>query len=283
MKHLLQFLLKYNHWILFLLLEGISLFLLFRFNQYQGSAFFTSSNYVVGNLYSWRSGVTQYFNLETINDELVQRNIELGLEIEQLRKSLYDITADSSGIERLKEEALSAYVTWKAHVINNSITRTDNYITIDKGEADGIRQEMGVLSGNSVVGIVYLTSEHFALVLPVLNSKSSISCKIKGSDYFGFLKWEGNSSSYAYLKDLPRHSVFSLGDTIVTSGHSAVFPPGIPVGTVDEMDDSNDGLSYLLKVKLFTDFGRLNDVRVIATTHRDEQMMLENAAKPSKK
>ena len=278
MKHLLQFLLKYNHWILFLVLEGISLFLLFRFNQYQGSAFFTSSNYVAGTLYTWRSSVTQYFGLQSMNDQLVERNMELGLEVERLRRTLYNLTADSSGIERLKAEALGEYVTWKAHVINNSITRTDNYITIDKGEADGIRQEMGVISGNGVVGIVYLTSANYALVLPVLNTKSSISCKIKGSDYFGFLKWEGNSSQYAYLKDLPRHSLFALGDTIVTSGHSAVFPAGLPIGTVYEMDDSSDGLSYLLKVKLFTDFGRLNDVRIIAKARREEQLLLENSA-----
>ena len=105
---------------------------------------------------------------------------------------------------------------------------------------------------------------------------------MKRSDYFGFLKWEGGSSEYAYVKDMPRHSQFSLGDTIVTSGHSTVFPPGIPVGTVENMEDSHDGLSYPLQIKLFTDFARLNDVRVISPKRRDEQLELEEQVTKTK-
>ena len=138
---------------------------------------------------------------------------------------------------------------------------------------------MGVVDGRGVVGIVYLTSSHYSVVIPVLNSKSSISCKIKNSDYFGFLKWDGGSSEYAVVKDMPRHSLFSLGDTVVTSGHSAVFPAGIPVGTVEDMEDSHDGLSYLLKVKLFADFGRLDAVRVIAKEGQEERLELEGKVK----
>jgi rod shape-determining protein MreC len=164
----------------------------------------------------------------------------------------------------------------EAKVINNSLTYADNYITLNKGENHGIRPEMGVVDGNGVVGIVYLTSPNYSIVIPVLNSKSSISCKIRKSDYFGFLKWDGGSSRYAVVKDMPRHSLFSLGDTVVTSGHSAVFPAGIPVGTVEEITDSDDGLSYLLTVKLFADFGRLNNVRVISEEGHLELLELEN-------
>ena len=178
----------------------------------------------------------------------VQKNVELELQLESIRKALIEATEDSSGVEQLKQEALAGYDIFKASVINNSVTHADNYITLDKGEADGIRSEMGVVNGSGVVGIVYLTSPHYSIVIPVLNSKSSISCKIKRSDYFGFLKWDGGSSEFAFIKDMPRHSLFSLGDTIVTSGHSAVFPSGIPVGTVDDIADSHDGLSYLLRV-----------------------------------
>ena len=132
---------------------------------------------------------------------------------------------------------------------------------------------------NGIVGIVYQTSAHYAIVLPVLNSKSSISCKIRRTDYFGSLKWSGSSSLYAWLRDIPRHSEFSLGDTVVTSGHSAVFPEGIPVGMVDDIMDSHDGLSYVLKVKLFTDFARLNDVNVISARGQSEQAVLEDNIK----
>ena len=282
MRNLLNFFLKYNDWFLFILLEVISFVLLFRFNNYQGSAFFTSSNQVIGMVYEATNKVTGYFHLKTINDDLVQKNVELELQVERLRSVLMDLTADSTEIERMKSNALLEYDIYRAKVINNSLTHADNYITLNKGEDDGIRSEMGVISGSGVVGIVYQTSPNYSVVIPILNSKSSISCKIKRSDYFGFLKWDGGSSQYATVKDMPRHSLFTLGDTIVTSGHSAVFPGGIPIGTVEDMSDSHDGLSYLLKIKLFTDFGRLSDVRVIAKKEQEEQLELEKQFKKSK-
>ena len=283
MRNLLNFFLKYNYWFLFILLEVISFALLFRFNNYQGSAFFTSSNQMAGMVYEAANNVTGYFHLKSINDDLVQKNVELELQMERLRSALMELTSDSTGLERMKSDALKGYDIYRANVINNSLTHVDNYITLDKGENDGIRSEMGVINGSGVVGIVYHTSSNYSVVIPILNSKSSISCKIKRSDYFGFLKWEGGSSEYATVKDMPRHSLFSLGDTIVTSGHSAVFPGGIPIGTVEDISDSHDGLSYLLKVKLFTDFGRLNDVRVIAQKGQEEQIELEQKVKGGRK
>ena len=279
MRNLLDFFLKYNNWFLFIFLEVISFALLFRFNNYQGSVFFTSSNYMAGAVYETANSVTGYFHLKSINDDLAQKNVELELQMERLLEKLTELTHDSTGIERMRKESLSGYNIFKAKVVNNTLTHADNYITLDKGEKDGIRSEMGVVDGNGVVGIVYMTSDHYSVVIPVLNSKTSISCKIKNSDYFGFLKWDGGASNYAVVKDMPRHSLFSLGDTIVTSGHSAVFPSGIPVGTVEDMSDSHDGLSYSLKVKLFTDFGKLNDVRVIAKKTQEEQLRLEKRVK----
>ena len=283
MRNLLNFFLKYNYWFLFILLEVISFALLFRFNNYQGSAFFTSSNQMAGMVYEAANNVTGYFHLKSINDDLVQKNVELELQMERFRSALMELTSDSTELERMKSDALKGYDIYRANVINNSLTHVDNYITLDKGENDGIRSEMGVINGSGVVGIVYHTSSNYSVVIPILNSKSSISCKIKRSDYFGFLKWDGGSSEYATVKDMPRHSLFSLGDTIVTSGHSAVFPGGIPIGTVEDMSDSHDGLSYLLKVKLFTDFGRLNDVRVIAQKGQEEQLELEQKVKGGRK
>ena len=135
---------------------------------------------------------------------------------------------------------------------------------------------MGVACGNGVVGIVYKTSPHYSVVISILNSKSSISCKIVNSQYFGYLKWEHGDSRYAYLKDLPRHAEFNLGDTVVTSGYSTVFPEGVMIGTVDDMTDSNDGLSYLLKIKLSTNFGKISNVRVFAKNDQEEQKELEH-------
>ena len=205
MRNLLNFFLKYNHCFLFVLLELLSFTLLFRFNHYQGSVFFTSSNRLVGSIYEVANQVTGYFHLKSINDNLVQKNVELELQMEYLRNALVSITRDSASIDRLKKDALDDYDIYNARVINNSLTHIDNYITIDKGNKNGISRDMGVVDGNGIVGIVYLTSDNYSVIIPVLNSKSNISCKIKRSDYFGFLKWEGGSSESWIVKDMARH------------------------------------------------------------------------------
>lgn len=278
MKNLLNFLIKYNYWFLFILLEVISFALLFRFNRYQASTFFTTSNRIVGNVYELSGGITSYFHLKTVNAELLDKNIYLEQQVALLQKTLASAGIDSTRIDQLKDSVLSGYTILKAEVINNSLNRPDNYITLNKGLNDGIRPEMGVINGNGVVGIVYMASPHYSVIIPILSSKSSISCKIKNTDFFGYLKWEGGDSGYAYLKDLPRHARFSLGDSIITSGFSAVFPSGILIGTVDDIADSHDGLSFLLKIKLSTDFGKLSDVRIIAKNRQREQNELEERA-----
>lgn len=275
MRNLLNFLIKYNYWFLFIILEMVSLFLLYRFNNYQQGVFFTSSNLVVGKIYEASSSVTGYFHLRTANDDLLERNMLLEQRVSVLEDMLKEYMPDSLMFADRVNELKPDYTFHKAHVINNSVSRADNYITIDKGAADGIRPEMGVVDGRGVVGIVYLTSSSYSVVISLLNSKSNISCKIKSSDYFGYLRWEEADSRYAYLKDLPRHAHFSLGDTVITSGYSTVFPEGVMVGTVDDMSDSTDGLSYNLKIKLAADFGKLSGVHVLARTGQQEQLELE--------
>lgn len=275
MRNLLNFLIKYNYWFLFLLLEVTSFVLLFRFNRYQHSVFFTSANAVAGIIYELQGGITSYFHLRSVNEDLLSRNMWLEQQVSGLEHMLSAQLGDSTKLHSIERLSMDSIQVFKARVIKNSLTRLDNYITLNQGASDGIHTEMGVVDANGVVGIVYKTSAHYSLVISLLNSKSSISCKILGSDYFGYLKWEGGDSRYAYLKDLPRHAEFNLGDTVVTSGYSTVFPQGIMVGTVDDMEDSHDGLSYLLKVKLATDFGKVSDVRVIARGGQEEQLQLE--------
>ena len=275
MRNLLNFLLKYNHWFLFILLEVISFVLLFRFNHYQHSVYFSSANAVAGKVYEVSGGITSYFHLKSVNEDLLDRIMELEQQNHNLEDALGRHLSDSTELNSIRNLPNTDYQVFKARVINNSLNLVDNYITLNRGSKDGIRPEMGVVDGNGVVGIVYDTSSHYSRVISVLNSKSSISCKIVGSEYFGYLKWEYGDSRYAYLKDVPRHAEFNLGDTVVTSGYSTVFPEGIMIGTVDDMADSNDGLSYLLKVKLATDFGKVSEVRVIARTGQHEQKELE--------
>lgn len=279
MRNLLNFFLKYNYWFLFVLLEVICFVLLFRFNNYQQGVFFTSANVLAGKVYEVSGGISSYFHLKSVNEDLLDRNIALEQQIANLENFLRDRRVDSITMHSIRTLEQEDYKIYKAHVIRNSLNRADNYITLDQGSSSGIRPEMGVVDGNGVVGIVYKTSPSYSLVISVLNSKSSISCKIVGSEYFGYLKWEYGDSRYAYLKDLPRHAEFNLGDTVVTSGFSTVFPAGVMVGTVDDMADSNDGLSYLLKIKLATDFGKLANVRVIARNGQAEQKELEDRVK----
>lgn len=278
MKNLLNFLIKYNYWFLFILLEVISFTLLFRFNHYQSSVFFTSSNRIVGKVYEISGGITSYFHLKSVNTELLDKNLYMEQQVTSLQKALIASGMDSTQIDLLKDSVFNGYTILKAEVINNSLNKTDNYITLNRGLKDGVHSEMGVVNGSGVVGIVYMASPHYSIVIPILNSKSSISCKIKNTDFFGYLKWQEGDSEFAYVKDLPRHAKFSLGDSIITSGYSAVFPPGIMIGTIDNMFDSHDGLSYLLKIKLSTNFGKLSDVRVIAKHMQSEQSDLEERA-----
>ena len=275
MRNLLNFLMKYNYWFLFLLLEVASFVLLFRFNRYQQSVYLTSANGVAGAIYGVAGSVSSYFHLKTVNADLLERNVWLERKVEVLEKAFAEQGPDSVMLHSLENLVSAKYEVYRATVIKNASNRLDNYLTLDKGSVDSIRPEMGVVDANGVVGIVYKTSPHYSLVISLLNSKSNLSCKISGSGYFGYLHWEGTDAQYAYLRDLPRHAEFSVGDTVVTSGYSAVFPEGVMVGTVDEMTDSHDGLSYRVKVKLATDFGKVTQVCIISRAGQEEQKSLE--------
>ena len=170
-----------------------------------------------------------------------------------------------------------------AKVVSNSVSRYDNLITINKGSADGVRKDMGVACGQGVVGIVYMVSTHYSVVIPVLNTSSNISCRIRGRGYFGYLHWSGRDPHIAYVEEVPRHAHFRLYEWVETSGYSSVFPPGITVGKILHVYNSADGVSYRLQVELSTDFGNLSDVCVIDNTPMLEQMEIMRASRDSLK
>lgn len=281
MRNLLEFLAKYNHWFVFLILEVVSMVLLFQYNSYQGSAWFSSANAVTGKLYEWDANVETFFSLTKVNQELTQRNAYLEQEVQKLSDSLVSVTKDSSIYHRDQFALLRNYRLIPAKVVANSIDKPGNLMTIDKGSADGIRKDMGVISGTGVVGIVYMVAEHYAIVIPVLNTKSNISCMIQNRGYFGYLRWKGGVSDLAYLEEVPRHAHFKLGDYVVTSGYSAVFPPGVRVGRILHVFNSADGLSYRVQLRLSTDFARLRDVCVIDDTAMKERLEIMRAAQDS--
>ena len=281
MRNLLEFLAKYNHWFVFLILEVVSMVLLFQYNSYQGSAWFSSANAVTGKLYEWDANVETFFSLTKVNQELTQRNAYLEQEVQKLSDSLVSVTKDSSIYHRDQFALLRNYRLIPAKVVSNSVDKPGNLMTIDKGSADGIHKDMGVISGTGVVGIVYLVAEHYAIVIPVLNTKSNISCMIQNRGYFGYLRWKGGVSDLAYLEEVPRHAHFKLGDYVVTSGYSAVFPPGVRVGRILHVFNSADGLSYRVQLRLSTDFARLRDVCVIDDAAMKERLEIMRAAQDS--
>lgn len=283
MHNLTEFLAKHNHWFVFLVLEVVSMVLLFRYNSYQGSVWFSSANAVTGKVYEWDSAVESYFSLSGVNSQLTQRNAFLEQQVRLLDDSIARLTrSQETAVTRL-----SSMVPFQgcrlipAKVVANMVNRYDNLITIDKGSADGVKRDMGVVCGMGVVGIVYLVSEHYSIVIPALNSHSNISCTIQRRGYFGYLRWRGGSSQLAYLEDVPRHAHFKLGDNVVTSGYSSVFPPGVMVGKVLHVFNSADGLSYRVQVKLSTDFARLRDVCLVDDSALQERIDLMRAAQDS--
>lgn len=281
MRNLLDFLVKYNYWFLFLFLEAVSFVLLFQFNSYQGSVWFSSANAVTGKLYETSSEIESYFQLSKINSELTQRNLYLEQRLHKLEKQIGDSAADSTMEKSLLVKSLQPYRLIPAKVISMTAGRLDNLITINKGEVDGIKKDMGVVCGTGVVGIVYLTSKNYSIVIPILNSQSNISCVIQGRGYFGYLHWTGGDVSQAYVDDVPRHAHFRLYDNVVTSGYSSVFPAGIIVGKILHVYNSADQMSYRLRVKLSTDFGKLRDVCVVDNSALSEQIDILRAAQDS--
>ena len=281
MHNLIEFLQKYHHWFVFLLLEVVSLVLLFQFNSYQGSVWFTTANTVSGKVYEASSAIEHFFSLTKVNEQLTQRNIFLERQVEQLSSRLEKATGDSTIADATIRNSLNNCRIIPAHIISNSINKPDNFITLDKGTADGIHPDMGVICGTGVVGIVYQATQNYSIVIPVLSSQSNISCKIDKRGYFGYLHWTGGSSRYAYVDDIPRHAHFRLYDKIVTSGYSSVFPPGIMVGKVIHVYNSPDGLSYRLMVELATDFGNLRNVCVIDDKVMKERIEVMRAAEDS--
>lgn len=278
MHSLLEKISHYTHWLVFILLEVTSLVLLFRFNSYQGSVWFTQANAVAGTVLRWEADALAYLQFGQVNRQLVRQNLVLQYNNDVMRHQLAQYRQDSTLTTRAMTDVMQDINLIPAHVIDNSVMRRDNYITLDRGRLDGVYPEMGVVSGTGVVGIVYMASDHYSVVLPILHSRSSISCRLRDSEYFGYLRWDGGSPLRAYIDDIPRHARFQIGDVVETSGYSTVFPPGIFVGKVCRIQNSDDGLSFKLQVRLSTDLSCLRDVCVVAQTFHQELDSLQNSA-----
>lgn len=269
MRNLLNFIIRYGTWFLFIFYVLVSLVLLFSHNTYHHSVYLSSANLVSNAVNTTASEVTGYFHLRSINESLQASNAMLENEVLNLRHKIAEyetLLSDTVGNPNFEERF--DYVS--ATVVNNSVRHPRNYFSINRGEADGIKRGMGVVDQNGIIGIVNVTGKHTARVISLLNETQHFSVKIKGTQYIGSLAWKGDDPWIAYVEEVPRHARFQAGDTIVTSGYSTTFPAEIPVGIVMNRVKSSDDNFFVLKVRLTSDFRALSTVRVIKDEYKPE-------------
>ncbi|MCD7710316.1 MAG: rod shape-determining protein MreC [Porphyromonadaceae bacterium] len=263
MRRLVRFFIHHSSAFVYLCCVVVCLILLFGFNPYQQSVYFTSANRVAGTFYSLSGTVTGYFGLRKENSELMAQNGKLQDELTSLRHFIALHMAEDSLSSLYPTISFVGKSPIVARVINNSVTRQNNTITINKGYSDGVTSQMGLVDQNGIVGVISKVSSGYAVALSLLNPQLRISCKVKNTQYIGSLVWNGKSPRYAELEELPEYMTVNVGDTIITSGYSATFPEGLVVGYVENSQKQKRDNFYALTVRLAADFMALNHVMVV--------------------
>lgn len=267
MERIFLFLYQYRAFFTFLLLELFCAWLIIQNNQYQGARFFNSSNSFVGGVNNFSQTMRDYFSLREVNKELAEENARLRKEVEHQNQLRATGTNQHDSASRFDFES--------AKVVNNSTDRYTNFITINKGSRDGIASGMAVISPNGVVGKVKMTSGHFSVVTSLLNINLRISGLLKRTGHFGTVQWDGRDPQVVEFEFIPRHVRVAVGDTVITSGYSGVFPEGIMIGTVEKIELREEAPFYELRVRLAQDFRKLSFVSVVKSNLLHELDSLE--------
>jgi rod shape-determining protein MreC len=268
MQQIFNFIFKNSNRILFLLLLGISLALTMQSHSFHRSKIISSANFLSGGVYERVNNINEYLNLRTQNDALAMENAQL--------KSLLFNKKDTSQIPKLDSlKGVKPTDIIVSKVIHNSYNVYENYLTLNSGALQGVKSDMGVVNSLGIVGIIDNTSAHYATVISILNKKSQINAKIKKSNHFGSLIWNGKSTGFVQLIDVPRLAAIRKGDTIVTGGQSVIFPENINIGTIEKIYTDNQTNYYTLDVKLFNDMTNLGHVYIIKSKDREELLNLE--------
>lgn len=240
--------------------------LLVRNNRYQGALYFNTSNAVVGQTLTWSNDLHEYFRLRSVNDKLAAENAQLRYLLSQ--KTIRD---DISTDKNTTKSVIEKYDFKVAKVINCSVNKENNYVTINKGTADGLHTGMGVVAPDGIVGKIKYCSPHFSTVTSILHSTMLVSAKIGRSDVVGTVKWDGTNPEKALLSFIPRHNKLKKGDKVVTSGYNSIYPEGIIIGTVNKFTLKPDESFYYIEIKLSTDFRKLAYVYVVENNLKPEQ------------
>jgi rod shape-determining protein MreC len=270
MRNFVRLLVKYHIFLFFLVLQVLCFYLIYSNNRFHQANFVNSSNRLVGTLFAWKSNLTEYIELQRVNDELSAENEEL---LNLIPQSFVSVNEHFVMINDTLRERKFRYKS--AQIVNSSINKQLNYITINKGFGEGIVPEMGVIGTDGLVGVVKDVSEHFSTVIPIINQRFIASAELKRTGNFGLLKWEGEDYQFARLIDVPRHVDVMIGDTVVTRGSSAIYPKGISIGVVNEVALNEGSNFHEISVKLAVDFNKLRYVDLIENILKEEQRELE--------
>jgi rod shape-determining protein MreC len=272
MQQIFNFIFKNSNRILFLLLLGISLTLTIQSHSFHRSKIISSANFLSGGVYEKVNNLNEYLNLKTQNDALALENAKL--------KSLLFNRKDTTAVKELDSlKGVKPEDLLVSKVIHNSYNVHENYLTLNSGEIDGVKPDMGVINSLGIVGVIENTSKNYSTVVSILNKRSQINAKIKKSNHFGSLNWNGKSTGFVQLTDLPRLALIKIGDTIVTGGQSVIFPENINIGTIAKIYRDKITNYYTLDVKLFNDMTNLGHVYIIKSKDREEIINLEKREK----
>lgn len=277
MRNLFNFILRNSHWLVAILLIATSFYLIFAHNSYQQSVYLTSANRVTGWFYTTTNNISSFFLLKKNNELLLERNAELEKRYYGLQSQMEKLaTTDSLAVEAFAADSIATpkFDFIPAGVVNLSFSGVNNFITLNKGASHGIKRDMGVISQQGVVGVVANVSANFSVVIPIINPKFRMSAKLKNSENYGSVSWDGTNIRKAQLQDLPKHEIFHEGDTVLTS-FSRIFPKNTIIGFVSDIGKSRDDNFNTFNVQLATNFYTLQDVLVINDMFYEEQQTLE--------
>jgi rod shape-determining protein MreC len=281
MYNIVRFLIRYHLFLLFIFLEGISIYLVSQNSRFHKAAYLNTANAINGSVFKIYNDATGYLFLGKVNDSLANENARLRA---MLMQSKLDGQVDTLiDTDTLNEKLMQRFTYIPAKVIRNSIDNANNVIYINRGSNQGISNQMGVINMNGIVGQVIDVTENYAAVMSVLNKDFKVSAKLKKNNYFGNLRWNGNNASDATIDEMPKHVPVQVGDTLVTSGFSTLFPEGIVVGYVSKVKSEVDKPFLVVSVKLSTNFRNLNYVYVVNDLQRKEILKLDTTStKPTK-
>ena len=272
MRQIIYFIKKFRYFLLFIVLETLAFILIIQNHTYHQSKFVNSANFITGGFYSKVNSVSSFFHLKKDNQLLSEENVRLKnlLEARENMFVLDSFTVVDSSLYFQKYD----YST--AKIINNNFTKRNNFLTINKGALHGLGSDLGVINSKGIIGVIKNVSANYATVLSILNTNSKINVRLKNSNHFGTMVWDGKDYNITQIIDIPRQALVKAGDTIITGGKSAIFPEGIEIGVVKDFKYEQSKYQ-IINIMLFNDMSAIGEVQIVKNLHKDEQIILEQS------